>query len=143
MPLVRNRPTHAVSANLFDPFEHLFDLVAPPSRTSREPEFPMDLYETDEAWHLELAVPGLSASDVDVSVEGRDLTIQATFETPQEEGRRYWSRTIARGAITRTFKLPTTVDVESVEARVRDGLLSVAMPKVGEAKVKKIAVQAN
>jgi len=143
MTLIRTRPIRTTTPDaLFDPFDRLFDLMAS-STPTRDIDTPMDLYETDDALVLELAVPGLTASDLDVSIEGRDLTIRADVATPETEGRRYWTRTIPRGQTTRSLKLPNSVDVDRVEARVQDGLLILTMPKVNEAKVKKIEIQAN
>ena len=143
MTLIRTRPIRTTTPDaLFDPFDRLFDLMSS-STPTRDIDTPMDLYETDDALVLELAVPGLTASDLDVSIEGRDLTIRADVATPDTEGRRYWTRTIPRGQTTRSLKLPNSVDVDRVEARVQDGLLILTMPKVNEAKVKKIEIQAN
>jgi len=143
MTLIRTRPIRTTTPDaLFDPFDRLFDLMSS-STPTRDTDTPMDLYETDDALVLELAVPGLTASDLDVSIEGRDLTIRADVATPDTEGRRYWTRTIPRGQTTRSLKLPNSVDVDRVEARVQDGLLILTMPKVNEAKVKKIEIQAN
>ena len=143
MTLIRTRPIRTTTPDaLFDPFDRLFDLMSS-SPPPRDTDTPMDLYETDDALVLELAVPGLTASDLDVSIEGRDLTIRADVATPDTEGRRYWTRTIPRGQTTRSLKLPNSVDVDRVEARVQDGLLTLTMPKVNEAKVKKIEIQAN
>jgi len=103
---------------------------------------PFDLYETDEALVLEMAVPGVSADHLDVSIEGRQLSIRGTLpeEGDGEEGRRYWTRTLPRGEIGRTIKLPAGVDAEAVTARVHEGVLTLTMPKIQEAKVKKIAI---
>ncbi len=90
---------------------------------------------------LELVVPGLKAEDIDVSIEGRQLSIRATFpELDSEEGRRYWLHSIPRGAMNRSVKLPTSVDVDAIEAQVTDGLLVLSMPKLAESKVKKIEI---
>lgn len=103
---------------------------------------PMDLYETDEALVVELAVPGVQADDLDISIEGRQLSIRGTLPAvPEGEQRRYWLQSIPRGAFARTVRLPVNVDVEHVEADVRDGLLRLRLAKVAEAKVRKIEVR--
>ena len=91
---------------------------------------------------LELGVPGLTAEAIDVAVEGRQLTVRAELPAASTEGaRRYWVRTMPRGAFTRTVRLPSGVDTESIDARVQAGMLTLRMPKVAEAKVRKIEIQ--
>jgi HSP20 family protein len=133
----------ATSDSPFDVFGRLFeDLGAAPFGRADSVTYPMDLYETDEALVLELAVPGLQADDLDISVEGRQLTVRATLPTtPDGEQRRYWLQTIPRGAFTRTVRLPSGVDTEHIQAHVHFGMLELRMPKVEEAKVRKVAIE--
>lgn len=101
----------------------------------------IDFYETDEAFFLELAVPGLTAADIDVDVEGRHLTIKAEVKDEEEpEGRRYWLRSLPRGSFTRSLRLPAAVDTEAVSAAVQAGMLVVTMPRKAEARARRIAI---
>ena len=59
-------------------------------------DYPLNLYETDEAFVLELAVPGMSAEDIDLHMEGRHVTIQAKMPQEDEGGRRYFVRGISQ-----------------------------------------------
>lgn len=140
----RSLPRRSYAPDLFDEFDRYFgELAAPLLQGSQATAFPLDLYETDEHVVLELAAPGLTADDLDISLEGRQLSIRARVPDAEDDGRRYWLQTIPRGEIDRTVKLPVSVDVDAIDARVRDGLLRLTMPKVSEAKVKKIAVAAE
>lgn len=122
-----------------DLFERLFDDFLP-SRS--EAAVAMDLYETDDALFLELGVPGLSKDRLDVSVEGRQLTVRAELPAaPEDESRRYWMRTLPRGAFTRSVRLPMGVDTENIDARVHSGMLTLRMPKAPEAKVRKVSIR--
>ncbi|HSG91157.1 MAG TPA: Hsp20/alpha crystallin family protein [Pseudomonadales bacterium] len=144
MALVRtNRPYPvarvATPEELFDGFERLFEDAFP---ARADVPVAMDLYETDEALVFELGVPGLTAEAIDVAVEGRQLTVRAELPAaPTEEARRYWVRTMPRGAFTRTVRLPSSVDTEAIDARVQAGMLTLRMPKVAEAKVRKVEIQ--
>ena len=144
MALVRTArpfPVARVAApeDLFDGFERLFEDAFP---TRSDVPVAMDLYETDEALVLELGVPGLTAEAIDVAVEGRQLTVRAELPAaPAEEARRYWVRTMPRGAFTRSVRLPSGVDTEAIDARVQAGMLTLRMPKVAEAKVRKVEIQ--
>ena len=127
----------------FDVFDRLFgDMGGNAFDRSDAVTYPMDLYETDDALVLELAVPGLEADDLDISIEGRQLTVRATLPgLPEGEKRRYWLQTIPRGAFTRTVRLPSGVDTDQIQAHVHFGMLELRMPKVAEAKVRKVAIE--
>lgn len=134
-PLVRR----SVAEDLFDGFGRLFDEFSPARADNAG--FGMDLYETEEALVLELAVPGLTAEGVDVSVEGRQLTVRADLPNGEGHGdRRYWLRSMPRGTFTRNVRLPATVDTDAIQAQVQHGLLKLSMPKMAEAKIRKIDV---
>lgn len=144
MTLARNRPNRWMMDDDFvGSVDRLFDqMSAPalgPTRATGDAH-PFDLYETDDALVLQMAVPGSRAEDLDLSIESRQLTVRVTMPDGQEEERRYWAQGIPRGETTRTIKLPATVDADAIEARVDRGLLTLTMPKVQEAKVKKIAI---
>lgn len=103
--------------------------------------YPVDLYETADSVVLEMAVPGIGKDDLDISLEGNQLTIRGTSpEVPQEGERRYWVQTIPHGNFTRSVSLPTSVEADKVQAIVQNGLLRVIMPKSERARIRKIAV---
>jgi len=102
---------------------------------------PIDLYETDEAVVLQMLVPGVAADDIDISIEGRQLSIRGSAETEVEKSdRRYWLKGIAQGEFSRTVTVPTGIDAGAIDAKVEEGVLTVTMPKVPEALARKIAV---
>lgn len=145
MALVRTQRAQPVRRWAIDPFQEfdrLFDDMGSPFVTRTETfTYPMDLFETDEQLVLEMAVPGLSADQLDISIEGRQLSVRATLpEAPDDEKRRYWLQSIPRGEVSRTIRLPVAVDVDAIRANVHDGMLSLTMPKQSEAKVRRIAI---
>lgn len=108
--------------------------------------YPVDLYEDGDNVVLEMAVPGLKPDQLDISLEGRQLTIRGTLPEIDEaegNGRRYWSRGIMRGEFQRTVTIPAGVDPERINARVDQGLLVLTMPKAAEAKARKIAIESR
>jgi HSP20 family protein len=141
MSLVRNMPATPIvrrsfPEDLFAGFERLFDDMG-----RSDNGLPMDFYETDVALVLELAVPGVNASGVDVSVEGRQLTVRAELPiASSEENRRYWLRSLPHGAYTRTIRLPMGVDLEHIDAKVQNGVLRLEMHKAAEAKARKLQI---
>lgn len=81
------------------------------------------------------AVPGFDAKEIDVKISGGLLTIRAKKEAKEGE-ERVW------GELERTVVLPEGLDVEHVEASYRNGVLEVRLPKLPEAKERRIEVKA-
>jgi HSP20 family protein len=136
MALVRVRPQawDLINRNFFQDFDRFFNEAVVNTHEN------LDLYETEEQVVLEMAVPGIKTEDLDISAEGRQLTIKGKYPTVEDSNRRYWVQGIAKGDFNRTVTLPAHVQLDNVQAQVRDGILSLTMPKVAEAKVKKIAI---
>lgn len=128
--------------SLFQEFDQLFNQLATPTfnQSQLTQGYPIDLYENGEALVLQMAVPGVNADDLDISIEGRELTIQGSLPQPQDEGRRYWLQSIPSGEFRRTLTLPVQVEVDGVDASVENGLLTLTMPKQVEARARKISV---
>jgi HSP20 family protein len=138
---MRTRPEWNLANSLFQDFDRLFNEVATP--VANAAGYPIDLYETDEQVVFEMAVPGVKVEDLDISVEGRQLFVRGKLPASEDGNRRYWVKNIPTGDFTRTVTLPNGVTTDNVEANVQHGLLRVVLPKVAEAKVKKIAINAN
>ncbi len=144
MALVRNTRTLPVRRFALDPFEEFDRVLSEFGSTlhggTEWVGYPIDLFETDSDLVLEMAVPGINIDDLDISIEGRQLSVRGKLPEAAEDGRRYWLQSIPRGDISRTVKLPAAVEVDKIEAQVADGMLSLRMPKLAEAKVHKIAI---
>jgi HSP20 family protein len=103
---------------------------------------PADLYETDEALILEMAAPGLTPEDLEVSLEGNKLTVRGQVKPVEEaKARRYYLQEIPHGSFVRTFTLPVEVKADEAKAEFRHGILRLTMPKVAEARAKRIPIE--
>ena len=100
-----------------------------------------DLYETDDDFRLELELPGFDAGDVHVTVDRGMLTVtgERTVES-EREGENCHVRERHEGKFARGFPLPTNVDAEAVKADLENGVLTVLLPKLAEAKPRQIEV---
>ncbi len=130
-------------STLFGEFDRLLNEMAAPllSTGSAANAYPADLYETGDAVVFEMAVPGIKADDLDIRIEGRQLTIRGTLPNiTDNQERRYWLQGILRGEFSRSVTLPATVVIDHVQAKVTDGVLTLTMPKVPEAQAKRIAI---
>ena len=101
----------------------------------------VDVSETDEAFEIAAELPGLAEKDVEVLVENDMLTIKGEkTEERSEEEKNYHLTERRYGSFQRSFRLPTTVDAETVKAAFDKGVLTVTLPKAEESKPKKIAI---
>jgi HSP20 family protein len=87
-------------------------------------------------------LPGLTKDDVSVTLQDNYLTIRGEkkHETEQKEANCFLSERIY-GSFTRTIELPMAVDASKIEARFKDGVLQVTLPKTEDAKPKQIEVK--
>ncbi len=103
--------------------------------------------ETDKEFCVTAELPGMTEADVDVSVTGDRIVIRGEKksekeERSDEEGREYHRIERTSGSFQRTMTLPFTIDADKVEAQVKDGVLTVTIPKPPEAveKTRKVKV---
>jgi len=101
---------------------------------------PVDLYETDAGWVLLADVPGVGKDDVEVEVDRGVLTVRAAMSGEQPAGRLVLEE-FARADYFRTVVLSDEVDWERIGANVRDGVLTVTMPKAEQARPRHIQVE--
>lgn len=105
----------------------------------------VNIAETEEAYKLEVAAPGLAKDDFNIAVEKNHLTISAekNAETEETNGR-FTRREFNYTTFRRSFRLPRTVEQDDISAAYENGVLSVTLPKktevVKSAKPKAITV---
>jgi HSP20 family protein len=126
--------------------ETLFDQgFSRPWRLIGAPEydmgFPVDLWETDDAFELRAIIPGVRPDDVSISLTPEALTISYEHPGAEDDGnRRYSLREITHGKYQRSFTLHNAVDPDRTEARYENGVLHLRMPKAESARVRQIHV---
>jgi HSP20 family protein len=101
----------------------------------------VDVFEDGEGITLKAELPEVDVKDVDIQVEGNTLTLKGERKLENEQKRDGYHR-IERtyGSFSRTFTLPSTVDVEHITAQSKDGVLRVFLPKKAETKPRQIKV---
>ena len=92
----------------------------------------VNTFETDEAYSLELALPGWEKDEVNLSVDGELLVVTGKQEV--EDTPDYRRREFGLTSFEKSFHLPETVDVEGISATLERGILRIGLPKVPEAK---------
>lgn len=99
----------------------------------------VNIVEGKEDFRIEVAAPGLEKDDFKIDLENNVLTISSEREESseqQEDENRYMRREFCYSSFRRAFSLPNTVDADKIEANHKNGVLSIAIPKREEAKVK-------
>jgi len=109
-----------------------------------QPVFPaVNVWDSGDTLHVEAELPGVRPDDLEVLTVGNELTIKGRRETFDGQDRTYHRRELGSGEFTRVITLPCDVDAEKVEAELRDGVLTVRLPKAEEARPRQIQVKAG
>ena len=119
------------------------DRMTEQSRTEREMLLAVDVTNGDEAYDITALVPGLSADDVDIEVLNNTVTIRGEFKTDGIEPDKYLLSELPNGRFSREITLPTEMDASKVDATIKNGVLSLHIPKAEAARPKAIKVQSN
>lgn len=102
----------------------------------------VDIVERDGAYLIKAELPGVAPEDIDVHVEDGVLTLRGERKHESEETRGGYRRVERRyGSFSRSFALPKGTNVDSIEAQVDSGLLTVTVPKPAEASARKVEVK--
>jgi len=101
---------------------------------------PLDVYTTPEEIVIVASLPGLNSEDVDVSIDGDQLTIRGELRPPLENVD-YLFQERAYGPFSRTLTLNVPVDTDQAEAVFENGVLTLTLPKAEESKPKTIEVK--
>ena len=102
---------------------------------------PVDIYEDEHTITLKLEVPGIEDKDIDVRIENTTLTVHGERKIEKEEKEENFRRVERQyGEFTRSFTLPSSVDLGQVSAHYDKGVLKINLAKKVEAKPKQIKV---
>ncbi len=111
--------------------------------SQRERRFPLlNIVTSDQDSILRAELPGVELKDLEISLTGTTLTIKgerkAENQVPDEK---YYQRERGSGPFGRTVELPHKVDADKVEASLKDGVLSIRLPKAPEIQPRQIEVK--
>jgi HSP20 family protein len=102
---------------------------------------PVDIYEDEHNITMKLEVPGIDEKDIDVRIESTTLTVHGERKIEKEEKEENFRRVERQyGSFTRSFTLPSSVDLGQVSAHYDKGVLTINLAKKAEAKPKQIKV---
>lgn len=109
-----------------------------------EGQLTIDMYQTKDNVVIKSTIAGVKPEDIDVTIANDMVTIRGErrrdFEASSED---YFYQECYWGNFSRSVVLPVDVDIENVSADLRDGILTVVLPKAAKARAKKIRVGGN
>jgi len=140
----------------FDPFNELVDdlfkgfLVRPLGFEGRGgdgglqlPKAKVDVAEKNGAYVVTAELAGVRKEDIHISIDGAQVTLEAEVKREKEasQDERVLHSERVYGKVMRSFTLPQEVDESKAEAKFRDGVLELTLPKKAAAQRKQISVQ--
>lgn len=107
-----------------------------------EGQLAIDVYQTEDLLVIQSAIAGVKPESLDISIEGDMVTIRGSREKPQEEGEtNYFYQECFWGPFSRQIILSVEVDPSRTEASLRDGILTIKIPKIERERKRKITVR--
>jgi HSP20 family molecular chaperone IbpA len=100
-----------------------------------------DVFETDQALTLTLEMPGVTKDRVEVHVQNDVLTIQGSIDLAAYEKLRPVYTEYNVGNYARTFQLSSQIEQDGISASLKDGVMTLTLPKAEKAKPRKIKVK--
>jgi HSP20 family protein len=133
--------TVAAREPLFRLFDTFFNNETQEDVASRGWAPPVNIQETDQAFKLEVELPGLTKDDIQITLENSVLRLSGERKFEKDVQKENYHRIErAYGTFTRSFALPTQVETEKVEAKFENGVLTITVPKVEKARPRKIEI---
>ncbi len=121
--------------DLFDNRKWVQDMMPEGFWNSKRSEPALNIRETDDHFEIELAAPGFTKKDFDVTIEDGCLNISAKKSRSEEEKEeKFTRREFSYTAFERSLQLPESVKQEAIKAAYKDGILSFNLKKKEEAK---------
>jgi HSP20 family protein len=101
---------------------------------------PVDLFETPGVFVLTIEVPGLARNNIEIHAEESRIVIRGERAGDQTSCEQFHRIERGHGRFSRAFVLPEPIDVDSVNAELKDGLLTVTIPKAGGRGARRVDV---
>lgn len=102
----------------------------------------VDVYETEKELIIQSAIAGIKTEQIDISLENDILIIKGERDNPsKDKEKRYFLKECYWGPFSKEIILPREIDTSRIDAKVKEGILTVRMQKIERAKSKKISIE--
>jgi HSP20 family protein len=129
--------------NLRSAMDRLFEESFAETPSERELLLSVNVKAGDEDYTLSAFVPGLEAEDLDIEILNNTVTMRGEFKSEKTEDSKYLSCELPTGAFSRALTLPTALESSKAEANIKNGILTLRIPKAEAHRPKTIKVSAN
>ena len=103
-----------------------------------------EVKETQDSFLFKADLPGMKEQDVEIKLSGLRLTVSGKRDAEHEDkGETFYTYERSYGSFVRSFTLPDGVDSEHVQAELKDGVLTIVVPKKAVAQARSIAIKAG
>ena len=127
-----------------DPFRQMDRLTNQLLSGTRTPlGMPMDVWQTDDGFHVCLDLPGVDPNSVEITHERNLLTITAERRAEYQQGQNVLIAERPQGTFTRQLQLGDTVDAENIDASYADGVLHLDLPMTRAAQPRRVQVRTD
>lgn len=106
-----------------------------------EGQLAVDVYQTESELVIQSAIAGVKSEELDISVEGDLVIIRGKRKRPLEENEDYFSQECYWGSFSRKIILPVEVDPGRIDASLKNGILTIRMPKILREKKMKVTIK--
>jgi len=128
----KNNALIRACCNAIIPGEERFEIAVCPAA---------DIYETNDAFIVELDMPGVAKESITVTADAQMLSVSSAQLTDRTKGGEMLVNEIGEKKYKREFRLGTGIKLDEVNAKYSDGVLSVTLPKADEVKARQINIQ--
>ena len=131
-------------ASLREAMDRMIDESMAEAPAEREMVLAVDVRAEDEAFVIKALVPGLDADDLNIEVMNNTVSIRGEFKTwGQEEDVKFLTCELPEGRFNRVISLPVPVEANQTEATIKNGVLTLRVPKAEVHRPKSIKVNAS
>lgn len=136
-------PYHQMAA-MRHAMKHMYnDTIVDRTPSECEMLLAVDVQAVEDAYNITALVPGLDAEDLEIETLNNTVTIRGEFKSCSEDQAKYLVSELPSGHFSRVISLPTATDASKVEATIKNGVLSLHVPKAEADRPKAIKVQSN
>lgn len=144
MTLTKFKPAHGLFRDSIVPFNSFFETFFNEGGKAETETFfrpSTDVKETETAFELSFALPGMEKEEVKIELKDNRLTVSGERKFTKEENNVRYHRVENRyGSFSRSFLMPENIKTDGIEANFKNGVLTVTLPKMEQAQPKTITI---
>jgi len=126
----------------WDPFREMAPMFPSGERATFNPSF--DVTETKDAYVFKADIPGVKKEEIEITTTGNRIQISGKRESEQEsKTETVYAYERQYGSFSRSFTLPDGADIDHAKTELKDGVLTLVVPKLATAQTKKIPISAG